>query len=417
MASTSSTTSTSGCPASTGSSATSRRSAVGDSASTRRRSTRSRSRSRSRSCSRSPSTCRRARSRSPGRGAGSVVGARPRGRRVGTTISRTIVVMLIVMLVVGLVLRGDRCSGSGRLLLLLPSSIHFVAPGAIGGIYKAFFPREGLVGDSAGVRARAARADSRTSCPGSTFWSEPAGRSVTASATRFRPPTKSRSPGQAPTTSIFDNQYLDALVKLGARRPRRHAPLLLAEVRSRSSAARGGPQGAPSNLLAACAVSALRLRGFALPLRCLRLRPGDARRRPDHWPRLPGDGALEAQRTVGSTGRRTLMRRFVTPDSRADPRRTRRRCRRRCSPASSRADRDGPQPRPSRSVGATPSCSRTRARRQHALLIPRLERRRPTCQQQERSPGVRRSRGQRTPSVSGSATRRSTGAVTVDVSG
>src|SRR4051794_26602928 len=67
-----------------------------------------------------------------------------------TTVSRTTVVMLLAMFVVAVALRGSSVVRYWPTLLILPIAIHFVSPGALGGLYKAFFPKEGLIGDVAG---------------------------------------------------------------------------------------------------------------------------------------------------------------------------------------------------------------------------------------------------------------------------
>jgi O-antigen ligase len=66
------------------------------------------------------------------------------------TISRTIVVMGIVSMLVWIVLRREQIQRFWPLLLALPVVVHFVAPGAMGAIWKAFFPKEGLVASLGG---------------------------------------------------------------------------------------------------------------------------------------------------------------------------------------------------------------------------------------------------------------------------
>ena len=72
-----------------------------------------------------------------------------------TTVSRTTVLMLLAMGFVALRLRGAAIVRYWPALLILPIAIHFVAPGALGGLYKSFFPEEGLIGDVSGPRGRA----------------------------------------------------------------------------------------------------------------------------------------------------------------------------------------------------------------------------------------------------------------------
>ena len=80
-----------------------------------------------------------------------------------TTVSRTTVLMVVAMGVVALRLRGAAIVRYWPALLILPIAIHFVAPGALGGLYKSFFPKEGLIGDVQGRAGEAARAASPTS--------------------------------------------------------------------------------------------------------------------------------------------------------------------------------------------------------------------------------------------------------------
>ena len=66
------------------------------------------------------------------------------------TISRTTVVMTVVMLGVAFYLYRGRLLRYWPLLAVLLVAVHLVAPGAIGGLYKSFFPEEGLVASVTG---------------------------------------------------------------------------------------------------------------------------------------------------------------------------------------------------------------------------------------------------------------------------
>ena len=66
------------------------------------------------------------------------------------TVSRTSVVMFVLMGLTALILRGRRIARYWPLLILLPFVIHFVTPGALGGIRNSLFPEEGLASDLSG---------------------------------------------------------------------------------------------------------------------------------------------------------------------------------------------------------------------------------------------------------------------------
>lgn len=137
-----------------------------------------------------------------------------------TTISRTTVIMLIVMGVVALWLRGRMIVNFLPLLLLLPFVVHFVAPGALGGLYNSFFPKEGLVAD---LNERAGEGGSGRFAdivPGFDLWAQSpivgkgigsqysTGQSAETLDAMF-------TPGAAQRGIIFDNQYMLTLVELG----------------------------------------------------------------------------------------------------------------------------------------------------------------------------------------------------------
>jgi hypothetical protein len=137
-----------------------------------------------------------------------------------TTISRTTVIMLVVMGVFALWLRARMVVRFLPLLLLLPFVVHFVAPGALGGLYNSFFPKEGLVAD---LNARAGEGGSgrfADIAPGFDLWSQSpiVGKGIGSqySTGQTAPTTESIfTPGAAATGIIFDNQYMLTLVELG----------------------------------------------------------------------------------------------------------------------------------------------------------------------------------------------------------
>jgi hypothetical protein len=140
------------------------------------------------------------------------------------TISRTIVVMGIVMTVMWVVLRRQQVLQIRRfwpVLFFLPVLVHFVAPGAIGGIYKAFFPKQGLVADLGGRAGEGGSGRFADYTPAIRLWEESplVGRGLGSQGQiGIEVERLAREGLQGVTTApelIFDNQYLLTLVELG----------------------------------------------------------------------------------------------------------------------------------------------------------------------------------------------------------
>jgi hypothetical protein len=175
------------------------------------------------------------------------------------TVSRTTVIMIVAMAALAVWLRGKAVTRFWPLLLALPFVVHFLAPGAMGGIYKSFFPEEGLVSnlsDRAGQSGSGRFADVR---PGLRIWeaSPLLGEGIGAQTIVEDDPRQASS-GQI-TEIIFDDQYLNTLVTTGALGLVAVLWLVWGAVAKLSRAARRRI-GQPSDLLAACSVSAI---GFA----------------------------------------------------------------------------------------------------------------------------------------------------------
>ena len=137
------------------------------------------------------------------------------------TISRTIVVMGIVIMVGWLVLRREQIQRFWPLLFTLPVIVHFVAPGALGGIWKAFFPKEGLVSSLGGREG--ATGSGRFSDYGAAraLWEESpiVGNGPGSLAYISVEAERRMEEGLQVVTSasnlIFDNQYLTMLTEFG----------------------------------------------------------------------------------------------------------------------------------------------------------------------------------------------------------
>jgi len=132
------------------------------------------------------------------------------------TVSRTTVVMLVGMTLMAIWLRGRTITRFWPLLIVLPFGVHFVAPGALGGLYKSFFPKHGLVTD---LTERAGQGGSGRFAdvgPGLELWTQSpvVGHGLGSQTVAAADPGEV-SPGQAVPELIFDNQYLNTLVTLG----------------------------------------------------------------------------------------------------------------------------------------------------------------------------------------------------------
>jgi polysaccharide biosynthesis protein PslJ len=173
-----------------------------------------------------------------------------------STISRTTVVMFVTMIVVAVWLRGRVVVRYWPLLLILPVVIHFVAPGALGGLYKSFSPKEGLtteLGSRPGLTGSGRLADID---PGLQLWEESpiVGHGLGSLLTT---PTEPGFPLSG-VLIIFDDQYLNTLVSMGAVGLFAVVWFVWGSVIKLARGARR--RGSSSDLVAACCISAA---GFA----------------------------------------------------------------------------------------------------------------------------------------------------------
>lgn len=138
------------------------------------------------------------------------------------TVSRTSVVMLVLMGLTALMLRGRKIARYWPLLVLLPFVIHFVTPGALGGIRNSLFPKEGLAADLSGRAGLPGSGRLDDIDPGLRRWEQSplyghglGSQGVTGSdpaAVRVDPLALTEPVG---VHIIFDNQYLHTLVEMG----------------------------------------------------------------------------------------------------------------------------------------------------------------------------------------------------------
>lgn len=173
---------------------------------------------------------------------------------VVTTVSRTTVLMALAMGLVALRLRGAAIVRYWPTLLILPVAIHFVAPGALGGLYKSFFPKEGLIGDVQGRAGESGSGRFADVVPGLRLWTEePVVGHGPGSTIMFQPEETHLGPAPiAPV--IFDNQYMSTLVQLGLLGLLGTFMLIWGSTLRLIRAARRST-GPPSDLLTACAVA------------------------------------------------------------------------------------------------------------------------------------------------------------------
>ena len=137
------------------------------------------------------------------------------GMATVTTVSRTTVLMAFAMGLVALRLRGASIARYWPTLLILPVAIHLIAPGALGGLAKSFFPKEGLIGDVQGRAGEAGSGRFADIGPGLRLWTEaPVVGHGPGSAITFQREETHLGPAPIPSV-IFDNQYMSTLVQLG----------------------------------------------------------------------------------------------------------------------------------------------------------------------------------------------------------
>jgi hypothetical protein len=179
------------------------------------------------------------------------------------TVSRTIVVMAIVMTALGLFLRPRQVVRFWPLLILLPLAAHAAAPGTLGGLYKAIFPKEGLVADLQGRAELGGSGRLADIDPGLDLWRESPliGHGLGSIATTG---VQNVAAGATQVTSgfvlIFDNQYLSTLVMMGALGIAAAIWFVWGATIKLVLAARRHRDSAEADLVAACALSCA---GFA----------------------------------------------------------------------------------------------------------------------------------------------------------
>ena len=169
--------------------------------------------------------------------------------------------MTFVMLGVAFYLYRGRLVRYWPVLLVFAVAVHLAAPGAIGGLYKSFFPEEGLVADVTGRAGQLGSGRLSDVGPGTELWMEkpllghgPGSGEIVIDDPRVV------SLGQLPPEIFFDNQYMNTLVTLGAIGFLAAAWFIWGAARKTVGAARRAT-GREASLLAACGLAAS---GFAV---------------------------------------------------------------------------------------------------------------------------------------------------------
>jgi O-antigen ligase/polysaccharide polymerase Wzy-like membrane protein len=173
------------------------------------------------------------------------------------TVSRTVVAMAVVMSIVGFLLRPEQMLKFWPALLILPAIAHAAAPGTLGALYKAIFPKEGLAADlnsRAGLGGSGRLADVT---PGLDLWHEAplVGHGLGFVATTVTPVAQGATQGATGFQIIFDNQYMATLVSLGALGLVAAVWVVWGAAFKLIRAARKHREGPEADLVAACALS------------------------------------------------------------------------------------------------------------------------------------------------------------------
>jgi hypothetical protein len=172
------------------------------------------------------------------------------------TISRTTVIMALAILVVSLWVRGRQMLRFWPLLLVLPFAVHFAVPGALGGIYKAFLPPEGLTTDLATRSGESGSGRLADIEPGLRVWSESPlyGNGVGTQVTAGESGAAQTAAGAEGAIIYFDNEWLSTLVQLGILGVVGTAWFIFGSLLTVGRFARRVP-GPRSDLAAACAAA------------------------------------------------------------------------------------------------------------------------------------------------------------------
>ncbi len=173
------------------------------------------------------------------------------------TKSRTVVLMVIAMLLVVLWIQGRKLLRRWPILIVLFVLAHFAAPGSVTHLYRRFEPKSGLVGQlqsRAGQRGSGRLADLG---PGLSRWSGAPlfGRGLGTVAATGDTKILNGEATSAGVPIIFDDQYMNTLVSLGALGLIGVVWLVWGSTVKLGRSARRLPGGSRRDLLTACTAS------------------------------------------------------------------------------------------------------------------------------------------------------------------
>ena len=134
------------------------------------------------------------------------------------TVSRTVVSMGIALALVGLLVRRRELVRHWPVVIVLAVVVHFVSPGAVSHLYRAFFPKQGLSSSLQGRSGAVGSGRLADIRPGLRSWKQTPllGHGL---GTGKDPSTVGTGAIVDPDTGapiIFDDQYLNSLVSIGA---------------------------------------------------------------------------------------------------------------------------------------------------------------------------------------------------------
>ncbi len=134
------------------------------------------------------------------------------------TVSRTVVSMALALLVVGLLARRRELTRRWPVLIVMALVIHVASPGAVSHLYRAFFPKQGLSSSLQGRSGAVGSGRLADIKPGLRSWRQTPlfGHGL---GTGKDPSTVGTGAIVDPDTGapiIFDDQYMNSLVSIGA---------------------------------------------------------------------------------------------------------------------------------------------------------------------------------------------------------
>lgn len=134
------------------------------------------------------------------------------------TVSRTVVLMALAMVAAGLFVRADALKRRWPVLIAIFVAVHFAAPGAVTHMYSAFFPKQGLSGSLESKSGGVGSGRLADLGPGLQSWQQVPffGHGLGTGVTPDTVGTGAIVDPQTGAPIIFDDQYMNSLVSIGA---------------------------------------------------------------------------------------------------------------------------------------------------------------------------------------------------------